>query len=76
MFYYTGFRKKQKRGAIIVEDKLSAFIIYRVATAIFFRGNLIVTTIMGMVNSRGRRRYQAEIWIMNSGKIEGIEYVD
>jgi hypothetical protein len=62
MFYYTGFRKKQRGvGAIIVDDKLSTFIIYRVATAIFFRGNLFVTTIMGMVNRRGRRRYQAEL---------------
>jgi hypothetical protein len=37
MFYYTGFRKKQRGvGAIIVEDKLSTFIIYRVAKAIFW----------------------------------------
>jgi hypothetical protein len=37
MFYYTGFRQKQRGvGAIIVEDKLSTFIIYRVAKAIFW----------------------------------------
>jgi hypothetical protein len=36
MFYYTGFRKTGGVGAIIVDDKLSNFIIYRVAKAIFW----------------------------------------
>jgi hypothetical protein len=40
-----------------------------VAKAIFFWGNLVMTTIIGIANKRGRRGYQAELWIMKSSGI-------
>ena len=70
-FTYSAKRAFGKigRGGYILWDELSIFIRHRVLVAIFFRGNLAMTTIVEMMDWRGRKRYLAELWIMKSGKI-------
>ena len=68
IFCPTGFRKSQGGcGPYILRGELSIFINHRVPEAIFFRGNLVMTTIIEMANRRGWKRYLAGCWIMKSG---------
>jgi len=47
--------------------EMSTFSTHQVPKAIFFRGNLVMTTIMEMANRRGLEEYQAGLWMMKSG---------
>jgi hypothetical protein len=47
-----------------------------VLVAIFFRGDLIMTTIMEMANRRGWRKYLAELWIMKLEEIGRTRTMD
>jgi hypothetical protein len=63
--FLDGFLEKTEGGGgYNRQDKLSIFINHRVPEAIFFRGNLVMTTMTGMIDLRGWRRYLAEGWIL------------
>jgi hypothetical protein len=53
-FHIFGLSEKSEGGGRYnYRDELSVLIRHRVPEAIFFRGNLIMTTIMEMANRRG-----------------------
>jgi len=56
-------------GAYIRRGEMSTSITHRVPEAIFFRGDLIMTTMTGMMDWHAGRRYLAELWIMKFEKI-------
>jgi len=68
-----GLPEKSEGGGYNRRGEMSTFSTHRVPEAIFFRGNLVMTTIMEMANRRGWEKYQAGLWIMKSGEIGGTD---